>query len=109
MTLDRLVLDFQECYCAIGCCRKVRWVLDRFIHEGPPPGTADTQDNAYSSIDWLSRPPLVIEVMGLVNDKEEVRALKKLKKLRGSEVYLSKTPDSQDSDGSTMQRFLLDD
>jgi hypothetical protein len=89
MALDRLVLDFEECYCAIGCCRKVEWVLDRFLHEGPPPGTDDTEDDAFSSIDWLVRPPLVVEVMGIVNDDEKAMTLGKLRRLRGSKVRAS--------------------
>lgn len=96
MTLDRLVLDFGECYCIIGCCRKVEWVLDRFLHEGPPPGTDDTEENAFSSIDWLARPPLVVEVMGIVNGDEKVIAQEKLRGLRGSEVRFSETLDVQD-------------
>lgn len=86
MTLDRLVLDFEECYCAIGCCRRVGWVLDRFLHEGPPPGTQDTEGNAYSYVDWAVRPPLVVEVMGFVSDEEKAMGMEKLKKLPGSEV-----------------------
>lgn len=91
MTLDRLLLAFDECYCAVGCCRKVEWVLDRFLHEGPPPGTGDTADNAYSSIDWRERPPLVIEVIGLVNDWEKQMAQEKLTVFQGSEVCFNTT------------------
>jgi hypothetical protein len=107
MTLDRLVLDFEECYCAMGCCRKVQWVLDRFVHGGPPPGTADTEDNAYAVFDWVSRPPLVIELMGLVNENEEARALRKLNNLPGAEVRLIKAPDTENGDGRPMQELLL--
>lgn len=81
MTLDRLVLDFEECYCAVGCCRRVGWVLDRFLHRGPPPGTQDTERNAYSSVDWVARPPLAVEVMGFVSDEEKAMGEGKLKKL----------------------------
>lgn len=109
MTLDRLVLDFQECYCAMGCCRKVQWVVDRFLHEGPPPGTADTEDNAFSSIDWVSRPPLVVEVMGFVNDGEEARALKELERLPGSKVRLTKIYEGPDFNELMMQELSLDD
>lgn len=109
MTLDRLVLDFEECYCAIGCCRKVRWVLDRFLHQGPPPDTTDTEDNAFSSYDWFSRPPRVVEVMGFVNDKEEMRAMAKLRRLVGSTVCLIKTPDDLDDNERSMQEQLLND
>lgn len=82
MTLDRLVLDTHECYCAIGCCRKTEWVIDRFLHKGPPPGTTDTEDNAYCTLDWVSRPPLVIEVLGFVNGIE----LQKLRWLPDSKI-----------------------
>lgn len=96
MTLDRLVLAFEECYCAIGCCRKVEWVLDRFLCEGPPPGTEDTELNAFCAFDWASRPPLVIEVMGFVNDEEKVMAREKLSRLPGTEVRLSTTQSGLD-------------
>lgn len=109
MTLDRLVLAFEECYCAIGCCRKVEWVLDRFLCEGPPPGTEDTEMNAYCAVDWVSRPPLVVEVMGFVNDEEKVMAREKLSRLMGTEVRLSTTPSGLDEpDGLLSQRLLLD-
>lgn len=87
MTLDRLVLDFEECYCAVGCCRKVGWVLDRFLHEGPPPGTQDTEGNAYSSVDWFARPPLVVEVRGFRSHEEKLMALRKLVDLRSEICY----------------------
>lgn len=76
MTLDRLQLSFEECYCSIGCCRKVSWVLDRFLHEGPPPGTDERV--IYSSFDWKVRPPLTIEVMGWRNDGEKTMISEKL-------------------------------
>lgn len=115
MTLNRLVLAFEECYCAIGCCRRVGWVLDRFLHVGQPPGVADIEDNAYSSLDWVSRPPLVVEVMGLVNDEEEAMVQEKLSRLPGSEVRLSTTLNALDEigdgtglDESLSQRLLVD-
>lgn len=115
MTLDRLVLAFEECYCAIGCCRRVGWVLDRFLHVGQPPGVADIEDNAYSSLDWVSRPPLVVEVMGLVNDEEEAMVREKLSRLPGTEVRLSTTRSALDElgdgtgpDEHLSQRLLLD-
>lgn len=86
MPLDRLVLDFQECYCAVGCHRKAGWVLDRLLHKGPPPGTEDTADNAYSSIGWVGRRPSVVEVMGMVSEAEEAMAGKKLRELGIAEV-----------------------
>ncbi|KAI3396767.1 hypothetical protein diail_11667 [Diaporthe ilicicola] len=107
MTLDRLLLTFDECYCAVGCCRKVEWVLDRFLHKGPPPGTR--REHAYSSIDWRERPPLVIEVLGLVGDEESM-VRKKLQSLRGSEFRFGTTLFSED-DGpapeSASSMFLL--
>lgn len=109
MTLDRLVLDFEECYCAIGCCRKVQWVVDRFLHEGPPPGTADTEDNAYSSYDWFNRPPRVVEVMGFVDDKEELRAMVKLRRLLGSVICLVKSEDALDDTERSMRQLVLND
>lgn len=82
MTLDRLALSFEECYCSSGCCRKVEWVLDRFLHTGLPPGTADTYQNAYSSVSWRTRPPLLIEVSGWKNQREKKMISEKLGKLR---------------------------
>lgn len=75
MTLDRLQLSFEECYCAVGCCRKVGWVLDRFVHCGPLPGVVNLEDHVWSSVDWKARPPLVIEIIGWVNawEKEMIR------------------------------------
>lgn len=29
LQLDRLQLDFEECYCALGCCRKVEYVCNQ--------------------------------------------------------------------------------
>ncbi|KKY31535.1 hypothetical protein UCDDA912_g08498 [Diaporthe ampelina] len=89
MTLDRLALDLQECYCAVGCCRKAGWVLDRLLYSGPPPGTEDAGDNAYSSINWVGRRPLVVEVTGLVSEDERVMAGAKLGELRIAEVRFS--------------------
>ncbi|KAG8159149.1 hypothetical protein KVR01_010810 [Diaporthe batatas] len=109
MTLDRLVLDFQECYCPIGCCRKVQWVVDRFLHEGPPPGTAATEDNAYSSYDWFNRPPRMVEVMGFVDDKEELTAMVKLRRLIGSVICLIETNDVPNDFDRPMQELLLSD
>lgn len=115
MDLDRLVLSFEECYCAIGCCRRVGWVLDRFLHEGQPPEVADIEDTAYSSLLWDSRPPLVVEVMGLVNDEEEAMAREKLSRLPGSKIRFSPTKSALDElgDGTgpyghLSQRLLLD-
>lgn len=99
MTLDRLVLAFEECYCAIGCCRKVEWVLDRFLCEGPPPGTENTEMNVYCAADWVSRPPLVVELMGFVNDEEKVMARERLSRLPGTEVRLSTTKSGLDELG----------
>ncbi|KUI61169.1 hypothetical protein VP1G_08362 [Cytospora mali] len=82
MTLDRLDLSFEECYCNTGCCRKVGWVLDRLLHAGPPPGT--THEDVYSFVDWRTRPPLVIDVVGWKNDKEEKLIREKLGRLRES-------------------------
>lgn len=84
MTLDRLQLSFEECYCSIGCCRKVEWVLDRFLHTGPLPGTADDDENVYSMLDWKARPPLVIECAGWKSDREAELIWEKLGKLGGS-------------------------
>ncbi|POS74480.1 hypothetical protein DHEL01_v207124 [Diaporthe helianthi] len=109
MKLDRLVLDFEECYCAIGCCRKVEWVVDRLIHKGPPPGTADTEDNAYSSYDWVNRPPLMVEVMGFVDDREQLEAMAKLRRLIGSVIRPVKTDDVLNDAGRRLQEVVLND
>lgn len=84
MSLNRLQLDFEECYCAMGCCRKVSWLLDRFLYTGTPPGTADTPENAYSMVGWRTGPPRVIEVSGWRNDREEALIREKLGKMQTS-------------------------
>lgn len=114
MTLDRLDLAFDECYCAFGCCRKVGWVLDRLLHEDQPPGVAYNQGNVYSTLSWVARPPLVIEATGLVNEDEVAMAREKLTRLPGSEVRLKTTlsldelADGADLDEHLSQRLLLD-
>ncbi|KAK7749694.1 hypothetical protein SLS53_000273 [Cytospora paraplurivora] len=82
MSLNRLQLDFEECYCAMGCCRKVDWLLDRFLYTGTPPGTADTPENAYSMVGWRNGPPSVIEVCGWKNNREETLIREKLGKMQ---------------------------
>lgn len=80
MTLDRIQLSFEECYCAIGCCRKVGWILDGFIHKDLPPGR--TEDEIYCNTDWKDRSPLVIEVLGWRSEKEKTMIEEKLGQLR---------------------------
>ncbi|ROW16037.1 hypothetical protein VPNG_02642 [Cytospora leucostoma] len=84
MSLNRLQLDFEECYCAMGCCRKVDWLLDRFLYTDTPPGTDDTPENAYSMVGWRTGPPQVIEVSGWKNDREEALIREKLGKMQSS-------------------------
>lgn len=84
MKLDRLQLSFEECYCAVGCCRKVGWVLDRFLHCGPLPGLRE-DEHVWSSVDWKKRPPLVIEVIGWVSSKEQALIRDKLSRLASEE------------------------
>lgn len=72
MVLDRLALSFEECYCAVGCCRKVGWVLDRFLGLSAAGG-------------WRVRPPRVVEVMGWVNDREREMIRTKLEGLSSGE------------------------
>lgn len=86
MNLNRLEISFEECYCSMGCCRKVEWVLDRFLHVGPPPGTADTEDNVYSSVNWFSRPPELIEIIGWKSKKEKKLIAEKLAKLQRESI-----------------------
>lgn len=81
MTLDRLQLSFEECYCSIGCCRKVGWILDALIYKDMPPGI--TQDDVYCNEDWKTRPPLVIEVIGWRSGKEKAMIMEKLGRLEG--------------------------
>lgn len=81
MTLDRLELDFEECYCSVGCCRKVGWVLDAFIHSDMPPGTLP--DDIYCNTDWKTRPPLHVNVLGWRSPEEQTLMEKKLGQLRG--------------------------
>lgn len=115
MTLDRLELSLEECYCSIGCCRKVEWVLDRLLHKGPPPGTADTHENVYSSVDWRARLPLVIVALGWKTLREEQLIRDKLGKLRDSfgstEIQLERHIDRQepvmDADDLLIQELLL--
>ncbi|KAF3770762.1 hypothetical protein M406DRAFT_349379 [Cryphonectria parasitica EP155] len=85
MTLDRLQLCFDDCYCPVGCCRKVGWVLARFLDSGPL-GGADAHDQAhvYSTLDWAGRPPKVVEVMGWVNEAERDRIRELLARLPGA-------------------------
>lgn len=108
MTLDRLGLSFDECYCSIGCCRKVGWVLDRILYAGPPPGTEDTRENAYSILDWKARPPLVISVSGWKNDMEGKLIREKLGKLRESleSIEIRFRPDTDRQELVTDDRFL---
>lgn len=80
MTLDRLQLSFEECYCSIGCCRKVGWILDAFIYNDLPPGR--TEDEVYCNEDWKTRPPLVIEVIGWRSGKEKAMIQEKLGRLK---------------------------
>ncbi|KAL1870873.1 hypothetical protein Daus18300_004962 [Diaporthe australafricana] len=110
MTLDRLALSFDECHCPIGCCRKVGWVLDLLLHKGPPPGT--TEDQVYCPIDWRERPPLVVEVLGVMSRRERLMAQEKLGQLQGSELrfdtYDSATDQiSQAADVTGPDAFLL--
>lgn len=51
--LKRLQLDFEECYCPLGCCRLVDYVCSLL------------QD------DWAIAVPEVIEVLGWVDDEEK--------------------------------------
>lgn len=81
MTLDRLQLSFDECYCGVGCCRKVEWVLDLFLNTGPLPGTGDDDEEAYSMLDWKARPPLVIECVGWKTAREAELIREKLGRL----------------------------
>lgn len=108
MTLDRLTLSFDECYCGIGCCRKVGWVLNLLVHKGPPPGT--TEDQVYCPIDWRERPPLVVEVLGVMSRGEKLMAQEKLGQLQGSEVrfdtYVS-ARDQRSADVTGPDAFLL--
>ncbi|CAJ2508806.1 Uu.00g138320.m01.CDS01 [Anthostomella pinea] len=65
MTLDRLQLSFEECYCGLGCCRKVNYVLD----------------NLCLLSHWEVRPPKLIEVFGWNNETERERIEQELKGL----------------------------
>lgn len=86
MKLDRLQLSFEECYCAVGCCRKVGWVLDRFVHHGPLPGV-DREDHVWSSVDWKHCPPMVVEIIGWANPKEKEMIQDKLSRLPNPESF----------------------
>ncbi|ROV93645.1 hypothetical protein VMCG_08108 [Cytospora schulzeri] len=112
MTLDRLQLSFDECYCSIGCCRKVEWVLDRFLNTGPPPGTVDNDENVYSMVDWKARPPLVIECTGWKNSGEARLIREKLGNLGESlgsiEIHFGLSIDVTEPMLDDGDRFLLD-
>lgn len=86
MTLDRLQLSFEDCYCSNGCCRKVDWVLDGFVYDDVPPGR--TEADVFCDKPWRIRPPLVIEVFGWRNEKEKTMIQKKLDQLRGSKCNI---------------------
>lgn len=83
MTLDRLQLSLDECFCSVGCCRKVCWVLDALVYPDLPPGRSE--EDVYCNTDWKTRPPLVIEVMGWRSGKEKARIQEKLGLLKSPE------------------------
>lgn len=85
MTLDRLQLSFEDCYCPFGCCRKVGWVLDRFVYKDLTPDMMDNDDDdavlITSHRGWALRPPLVVEVIGWSSDSERAMIHDKLRQL----------------------------
>lgn len=84
MTLNRLCLSFEECYCSIGCCRKVDWVLDGFVYDDLPPGRSE--EEIFCDKSWVTRPPLVIEVLGWRSEKEKTMIQEKLGRLQNRET-----------------------
>ncbi|PSR94353.1 hypothetical protein BD289DRAFT_427739 [Coniella lustricola] len=104
MVLRRLTLSFDEAYCRVGCCRKVDWLLDRFLYSGPLPGFDALDDrHVYSSRGWSGGPPQVIEIMGWANKAEREMIEAKLKQLpnAASEINFAAPFSIDDSDSSS--------
>lgn len=104
MTLDRLQLSFEECYCSVGCCRKVAWVLDRFLYDDVPPG--GREEDVFCDKDWTTRPPLVIEVLGWRSENEKTMIQEKLGKLRSTETIEVRLIQDERSEAEKRRDFI---
>lgn len=80
MTLDKLQLSFEECYCGVGCCRQVAWVCNQFTRNDET-DVEQLGEDGYWGHSYKVRPPLVIEVLGWLDLAEQTQIEKILKKL----------------------------
>lgn len=101
MTLDRLQLSFENCYCSMGCCRKVAWLLDAFIYDDVPPG--GREEDVFSNKAWKMRPPSAIEVLGWRSEREKAMIEEKLALLKSPQpIDICFIDDNRDLDSMTV-------
>lgn len=69
MTLDRLQLSLEDCYCPVGCCRQVAWVCEQLCNTCPE-DAAGMNNDPQSFEPFSARPPRIIEFQGWLNRAE---------------------------------------